>query len=490
MSGMGVSRMGVSGIGPPARVTVAPQEMAERALALSQADGCIVIADESSSANLRWATNTLTTNGVTRDRRLTVIATVRQSTGVAATGVAAGVVSRNGVTTERLEELVRAAEAAARSSRPAEDAQPLVGPGQQSAELADGWDAAAAETSVDVFAGFIPSLGDAFATAAGHDRLLFGYAEHEVRSTYLASSTGLRLRTEQRSGRVELNAKSPDYGRSAWLGRSTADFGEVDVPALDAQLAERLGWAERRIELPAGRYQTLVPPTAVADLMIDLYWSAGARDAFEGRSVFAKPGGGTRVGEVLTDLPLTLRSDPGAPGLECAPFVIAHTSGSTQSVFDNGLPLHETPWIADGRLNALLQTRHTAQLTGMAVTPGIDNLIMEGRGAGPTLAEMTASTERGLLLTCLWYIREVDPRTLLLTGLTRDGVYLIERGEVVGQVNNFRFNESPVDLLRRTTEVGVTERTLSREWSDYFTRTAMPTLRIADFNMSSVSQAI
>jgi predicted Zn-dependent protease len=102
---------------------------------------------------------------------------------------------------------------------------------------------------------------------------------------------------------------------------------------------------------------------------------------------------------------------------------------------------------------------------------------------------MVASTERGLLLTCLWYIREVDPQSLLLTGLTRDGVYLVENGEVVGQVNNFRFNESPVGMLSRLAEVGRTEQTLPREWSDYFTRTAMPALRVSDFNMSTVSQA-
>ncbi len=111
------------------------------------------------------------------------------------------------------------------------------------------------------------------------------------------------------------------------------------------------------------------------------------------------------------------------------------------------------------------------------------------QSAAPTLEEMIARTERGLLVTCLWYIREVDPATLLLTGLTRDGVYLVENGEVVGAVNNFRFNESPVDLLGRITEVGRTERCLPREWGDWFTRAAMPPVRVADFNMSSVSQA-
>ena len=102
---------------------------------------------------------------------------------------------------------------------------------------------------------------------------------------------------------------------------------------------------------------------------------------------------------------------------------------------------------------------------------------------------MIASTERGLLVTCLWYIREVDPQTLLLTGLTRDGVYLIEDGQVVGAVNNFRFNESPVDLLGRVSEAGATVATMSREWGDYFSRTAMPALRVPDFNMSTVSAA-
>ena len=259
---------------------------------------------------------------------------------------------------------------------------------------------------------------------------------------------------------------------------------------MDASLAQRLDWARRRVELPAGRYETLLPPGAMADLMTYMYWSAGAKDALDGRTVFSKPGGGTRVGEQLANLPVTLRSDPAAPGLECAPFVIAHASSRDSSVFDNGLALPPTDWIRDGKLSALLQTRHSAQLSGLPVTPAIDNLILEPAAPGPaTLDEMVAKTRRGLLLTCLWYIREVDPQTLLLTGLTRDGVYLVENGEVVGEVNNFRFNESPVGMLHRLAEVGRSEPALPREWSDYFTRVAMPPARIEDFNMSSVSQA-
>ncbi|MER5307832.1 metallopeptidase TldD-related protein [Streptomyces sp. NPDC002773] len=457
-----------------------PYEIVERALELSRADGCVVIADEESSANLRWAGNALTTNGVTRGRTLTVVATVD-----GAQGTASGVVSRSAVTADDLEPLVRAAEAAARAAGPAEDAQPLVADVPSSPDFTD----APAETSSAVFADFAPALGEAFARARAGGRELYGFANHELTSAYLGTSTGLRLRHDQPNGTLELNAKSPDRSRSAWAGRSTRDFKDVDPAALDAELATRLGWAERRIELPAGRYETLLPPTAVADLLIYQLWSSAARDAVEGRTVFSKPGGGTRLGETLSPLPLTLRSDPNEPGLESAPFVIAHSSGDDSSVFDNGLPIAPTDWVRDGKLERLITTRHSAELTRLPVAPVAGNLILDG-GGERSLEEMVASTERGLLLTCLWYIREVDPATLLLTGLTRDGVYLVENGEVVGEVNNFRFNESPVDLLSRASEAGRTEKTLPREWSDWFTRAAMPALRIPDFNMSSVSKGV
>jgi predicted Zn-dependent protease len=192
----------------------------------------------------------------------------------------------------------------------------------------------------------------------------------------------------------------------------------------------------------------------------------------------------------LSELPVTLRSDPAEPGIECAPFEIVTASGDVQSVFDNGQPVGATTWIDKGTLANLMRTRAWARKTSAEPCPGVDNLILDGPGDGPDIDAMIASTERGLMLTCLWYIREVDPQTLLLTGLTRDGVYLVEGGKVRGAVNNFRFNESPIDLLGRLTEVGRTERTLSREWNDWFRRTAMPAVRVPDFNMSTVSLGV
>jgi predicted Zn-dependent protease len=258
---------------------------------------------------------------------------------------------------------------------------------------------------------------------------------------------------------------------------------------LERDVAQRLTWSERRTELSAGRYETILPPSAVADLLIYGYWSSAGLDAHEGHTVYSKPGGGTRVGDKLTDRPLTLRSDPTMPGQEAVPFVVTSASSRMSSAFDNGATIEPTEWIKDGALNSLIQTRHSAALTGLPFTPFGDNLELVSPDGASSTEDLVASTKRGLLLTCLWYIREVDPQTLLLTGLTRDGVFLVENGEVTGAVNNFRFNESPVGMLGRIVDVGATQDTLGREFGDYFTRTRMPAIRVEDFNMSSVSQA-
>ncbi|MCW2705987.1 MAG: putative Zn-dependent protease-like protein [Blastococcus sp.] len=456
-----------------------PQALVEKALAASTADGQVTFVTESSEANLRWAGNSLTTNGAMRSRHVVVISFVDGGA-----GMAAGTVARTG--TPDVAALVAASEQAARDAGPAEDAVPLV---SEAPPGSGDWDAEPAGTSIEVFGEFAAALGQAFGEARDRDELLFGFAEHSMRTTYLGTSTGLRLRHDQPTGRVELNGKSPDFSRSVWAGTGTRDFRDVSVADLAADVQRKMGWSQRRIELPAGRYETLLPPSAVSDLMIYLYWTMEARDADEGRNVFARPGGGNRIGERLSALPLTLRSDPNAPGLETTPFQVVGASSGSASVFDNGMATPAVDWIADGVLANLIRPRAWALRTTAPATAAVDNLILEDPNATATPEEMLAATERGLLLTTLWYIREVDPQTLLLTGLTRDGVFLVENGEDTGAVHNFRFNESPVDLLGRNVQAARTERTLPREWNDWFTRAAMPPLRVPDFNMSSVSPA-
>ncbi|HUH72072.1 MAG TPA: TldD/PmbA family protein [Mycobacterium sp.] len=444
----------------------------DQAAKLGRADETMVLVTDKVEATLRWAGNSMTTNGVSVSRSITVISVVRQGdTAHVGTVVSAEVDPRV------IPGLVAASQEAASSAPEAGDAAPLLADTGVPAD----WDAPVPGTGAEVFADVAGSLSRGF---TGTDQL-YGFAHHSVSTMFLASSTGLRRRYTQPTGTVEINAKRGDA--SAWAGIGTPNFVDVPTDLLLEQLSTRLGWAQRSVELPARRYETIMPPSTVADMMIYLAGSMAGRGAQEGRTAFSAPGGGTQVGERLTELPLTLFSDPMAPGLACTPFVAVNSSSETVSVFDNGMEISQVDWIRDGVINALAYPRATATKFDAKVAVAADNLVMTGGSA--ELADMIAATERGLLLTTLWYIREVDPTTMLLTGLTRDGVYLIEDGAVTAAVNNFRFNESPLDLLRRATQAGASEKTLPRECGDWATRAAMPSLRIPDFHMSSVSQA-
>jgi predicted Zn-dependent protease len=459
---------------------VRPQSLVEHALAASMGDDCVAIVRDSTSANLRWANNTLTTNGVMHGVDVSIVSFVRQ-----AGGTSVGSVTGSATTQAEVDELVRAADAAARAAAPAEDANELLRD-----RTSPDWTDEPATTGIDVYDDVAPALGEAFGRAGAAGRVLYGFVDHQVTTTYLGSTTGLRLRHAQPTGHFACTGKTADLATSAWVGRATRDFTDVDPLAAEQELAQRLGWGKRKVDLEAGRYDTILPPTAVADLLIYAYWVAGARTAWEGQSVYSRRPTGTRIGEQIVRPEATLYSDPAYSGLQCAPFTIASASSNETSVFDNGLELGRTDWIRGGDLTALRQTRYTAEMTNEPVTPAVDNLVLEVDGATGSVEELAAGTERGLLATCMWYIREVDPQTLLLTGLTRDGVYLVEDGEITAAVNNFRWNESPVDLLRRFSHASATVQTFSREWGDdFFSRTAMPALRIPDFNMSSVSPA-
>jgi predicted Zn-dependent protease len=451
---------------------IAPQKVIDDALAAATVDETIVIVRDRAEASLRWANSSMTTNGVSMGRSTSVLSIVWDGK----TGHV-GSVQTGEVDPAVIRDVVAASEAAARAAPGARDSASLI----TGSDAPDDWDDAVPTTGAEVFGDLAASLSRGF---KGPDAL-YGFARHELATTFVASSTGVRRRFTQPTGSVEINAKRD--GASAWVGVGTPDFVDVPVDQLLSELSTRLGWSKRTVSLPAGRYPTLMPPSTVADMMIYLVWMMDGRAAQEGRTALSATGGGTRVGERLTQSPVTLYSDPLAEPLQCRPFVATSSSSETVSVFDNGMDISRVDWIRDGVINALAYPRAAAAEFGEPLAVAADNLLMTGGDA--SLDEIIARTERALLLTTLWYIRTVDPTMLLLTGLTRDGVYLIEDGKVSAAVNNFRFNESPLDLLQRATEVGATEITLPREWGDWATRAAMPALMIPDFYMSSVSQA-
>jgi predicted Zn-dependent protease len=451
---------------------IPPQKVVDDALAAATVDETMVIVEDRAEASLRWANSSMTTNGVSTSRSISVISIVRRGD-----KAHVGSVSTSEVDPAVIADVVAASEDAARDAPEARDSAPLIA---ESGSPGD-WDDAVIATGAEVFGALASSLSSGF----HRPETLFGFARHEVATTFLASSTGLRKRFTQPTGLVEINAKRD--GASAWAGVSTPDFIDVPTDRMLAELSTRLGWSQRTVSLPAGRYPTIMSPSTVADMMIFMAWMMDGRAAQEGRTPFSAAGGGTRVGERLTQLPVTMYSDASDERLRCRPFVAAKSSTPTESVFDNGMDVGRVDWICDGVINALAYPRATAAEFDAPVALAADNYLMTG--GETSLEDIIEGTERALLLTTLWYIRLVDPTLLLLTGLTRDGVYLVENGKVAAAVNNFRFNESPLDLLSRAIAVGATEVTLPREWSDYATRAAMPTLVIPDFFMSSVSPA-
>jgi predicted Zn-dependent protease len=208
----------------------------------------------------------------------------------------------------------------------------------------------------------------------------------------------------------------------------------------------------------------------VNDLVPLLSGALSARNADEGRSPFSKQGGGNRIGEKVVDERVTLYSDPTDPMLLGDPF-------------DNqGLPIGRTVWIERGVLRNLAYTRFWAQKQGKQPTgtPLAGGLALAG-GTKST-DEIIAGCERGILVTHFFYIRALDPRTVLQTGLTRDGAFLIENGKITRPLKNFRWNESPLLMLNRLEDIGRPEPTAAGR--------LMPALRIKNFNFASSSDAV
>jgi predicted Zn-dependent protease len=447
-------------------------QIVERVLSLSHADACIVIGRQNTNANVRWANNTVTTNGATENVGLSILSIV---------GRRLGSVTRTYFPPDQLERIVRESEAACDGKPVAPDYMPLLEGGR----TPDDWSAPPVATDIRVFDEFAPKLRGVFDRAGRTGLQTFGFAEHGASTVWLATSSGLRRRHSDRIGKVDITAKTRDFLRSSWAGAATANFADVDPGALLETLQQRLSWSERQIQMPAGHYEVLLEPSCVSDLALGSYLFMTRRDADEGRSPYSNTTGGTRIGERLFGA-VTMYSDPNEVEIPATPFHVGVASDGATSVFDNGLPAACTEWARDGVLQALFTPRFWAARVGAPAVPYINNLIVAGDG--PTMNDMIRRTRRALLVTCFWYIRTVDPQSALQTGLTRDGVFLVENGEVKGSVNNFRWNMSPIAALAQATEIGCTGMALPRE-HDEFLRAKAPALRIERFNMSSVSQA-
>ncbi len=447
------------------------------ALELLGASGGVAVAESNASANLRWANSSLTTNGDMHERTLSIAAFVTATDGIGA-GLASGQIR----TRADIAELVARAQAAGIAGGASEDAAELfAGPVDE-----DFYDEPAVVdlSQLERVAG---GLGHAFADDSVQ---FFGYAEQSADTSYVGTSAGTRIRFVQHTSRFELCAKSHERDRSSWSGQSGTTFADVDVQAHAQAVLEGLEFQKTRIDIEPGLHKVTLSSSALADLMIYLMWTASAREAAEGRSVFSATAGGTRVGERLSPRNFTVTADPHARGLETLNRVISVGTSTFASTFDTGMEIQPVDIIRDGILTALGSSRHTAEIAKLPFTPMADNIVVTDKQGHGSLRETAARMQDGLLITCLWYIREVDPQSLLLTGLTRDGVYVVRDGQIVGAANNFRFNESPVGMLNRIVDAGEAINCLPREWADWFPRARVAPVVIDGFNLSTRSDAI
>ena len=273
-----------------------------------------------------------------------------------------------------------------------------------------------------------------------------------------------------------LTARTPDGGSSGWAGDEANDWDRIASDRIAADAVRKCNAWREPTALEPGVYETVLEPTAVGMLMLRMRTAFSARTADEGRSAFSRPGGGTLVGEQLFDSRVTIRSDPAAPNAETSPF-----SG-------DGLPTRADTWVENGVLRGLFSSRFWADRQGVEPKPAAANVIMSGGDA--SVEDMIRSIRRGVLITRFWYIRPLNPRTLSYTGITRDGTFLIENGRVARPVNNFRFNQSLVELLEGVEMLGTPTRVAAGENSSVGVPIVVPALKVRAFNLSSVSEAI
>jgi predicted Zn-dependent protease len=309
------------------------------------------------------------------------------------------------------------------------------------------------------------------------DVFVAGYLEANAGARAIATNKGLFAYHRSTDAGLSNTVRTPERTGSGWASAGARDWSAIDPALLGARAAQKAVASRNPQAIEPGLYTVVLEPGAVADLVPQLAGAFNARNADEGRSAFSKRGGGTLVGEKVADERVTLYSDPADPDLLAQPF-------DTE-----GLPLSRRVWIENGVLKNLVYSRFWAQKRGVEATgtgtgfgggglPGGLKMV----GGTKTTDELIAGTQRGILVTHFFYIRSLDPRTVLLTGLTRDGTFLIENGKITRSLKNFRWNESPLFLLRKIDEIGRAERTAAGQ--------VMPSIRAKDFNFTSLSDAV
>ena len=448
------------------------QEIAQRALKVSPAEETRVSINSSARADTRFALNQVTTSGENRDTQVTITAFVGDRSA--------------SVTTNRLDEASLAA-----AAKQANDIAKLVPPNpERMPELMQQSYPASRERVISLPTPAERALASKQVTelARANDLIATGFIECRAGATALANSKGLFAYDSSANVTMTATVRSTDGTGSGWACSDGSTFADLDPKQVAATAVEKARTSRNPVAIEPGRYTTILEPTAVGNLVQLIAGAMQARSADEGRSFFSKQGGGNKIGMKVVDERVTLVTDP-----DDAP--------STTGGFDgSGMPLEKVTWIDNGVVKTLNYDRFWAQKQNVPPTRvggggggggggfGVRSLRMTG--GTTSIADMVKGTERGILVTRFWYIRAVDPRTILYTGLTRDGTFLIENGKVTRPIKNFRFNESPIFFLNNLQAMGPTIRINASENLGAGGAVYMPPIKVRDFTFSSLSDAV
>ncbi|QHV93780.1 TldD/PmbA family protein [Spirosoma endbachense] len=430
-----------------------------KVLSYSKADECEVNILGEERGNLRYARNEVSTSGSLTTQNLQV-----QS----AFGKKVGVATIDEFDDASLEKVVRRAEELARLAPENTEHVGVLSPQQylKSNGYVDATATITPDIRAEAVAKSLQLARDQKLTAAG-----FLQDNHGYRA--MMNSKGLFAYYPSSNVNFSLTVRTDDGKGSGYVARGYNDFTKLDtVAATRIAIQKAQGSAEARAIEP-GKYTVILEPTAAVVLLENIYFNLDARSADEGRSYFSKTGGKSRLGDKIVDERVTIYTDPTNAELPSSPW-----SG-------DGRPQEKTMWIEKGIVKNLTYSRFWAQKTGKKAVPNPTNVIMMGGNA--SLEEMIKTTQRGILVTKLWYIREVDPQTILLTGLTRDGTFYIEDGKIKYPVKNFRFNESPIIMLNNLESLGKPERVVSTETDQNY---LVPPMKIREFTFTSLSDAV
>ena len=441
------------------------RRLADRVLAFSKAEGCQVNIGSGASGNTRYAVQGISTAGDTTNATVTVASRF---------GKRVASVTTNVFDDDGLRRAVETSERLARIAPENPELMPLLG-AQRYAEIpafsrtTAGLDAARRAQAVSGALGVVDRAGLVAA----------GFVERVAGAGAVANSAGLFAYHASTAAVHTLTVRTPDGQGSGWAGTAHSDWGKMTRAETLAERATRKAQGSREpTTLEPGKYTVVLEPTAAGNLLRLLAFAMNARQADEGRSFFSKRGGGNKLGEKVVDERVTIVSDPVDPDLLLSPYT------------GEGLPVERTTWIENGVVQNLAYDRFWADKQGKKPVPFPGGFKMTGGTA--TTDELIAQVDRGVLVTRFWYIRSVDPRIVLYTGLTRDGVFLIERGKVTRAVRNFRFNESPVTMLNNLVALGRPERVSASESGGVERGGAVvvPAIVCRDFTFSSVSEAV